>query len=118
MSGRKALYLSLNIVLIGCLYFLRRLQQFFNINVIQSEQQEYLREAIPWTPLKVPDNQDTIDLVESKPNGFISLLDSACVMPKGSDTIFLQNLFQAHKKHPRITEAKTRPLPKVQRNSG
>ncbi len=30
-----------------------RLQQYFNEHVIVSEQSEYLREGIPWTPLKV-----------------------------------------------------------------
>lgn len=85
-----------------------RLQQYFNEHVIQSEQQEYLREALPWTPLQVADNQDTIDLVESKPNGIIATLDSACVMPKGTDAIFIDNLFNVHKKHPRIKMARER----------
>ncbi len=36
----------------------------------------------------------------------------ACtVCPSGTDAIFIQNLFQAHKKHARVVEARTRPLP-------
>lgn len=65
-----------------------RLQQYFNEHVIQSEQNEYLREAIPWTPLEVEDNQDMIDLIQKKPSGIIATLDSTCVMPKGTSLLF------------------------------
>lgn len=61
-----------------------RLQQYFNGSVIIAEQEEYLREAIPWTELEVPDNQDTIDLIAGKPHGILATLDSTCVMPKGA----------------------------------
>jgi len=77
-----------------------RLQQYFNYHVIKSEQEEYTREGIFWTPIEIPDNNDTIDLVDLRPHGIISLLDSTCQMPKGSDDIFTANMFEQHRKHP------------------
>lgn len=78
-----------------------RLQQFFNAHVIRSEQEEYIKEAIFWTPIKVPDNQDTIDLV-SGPNGIIAILDSACLMPRGTPENFTNDMFKYHAKHARL----------------
>ena len=94
-----------------------RLQQYFNEHVIQSEQDEYIREALPWEELEVADNQDTIDLVRGKPNGILNILDSTCVMPKGSDDIFISNLFDAFPKHARVKQARTRPKPKNKANA-
>lgn len=93
-----------------------KLQQFFNICIIEEEQKEYVREALPWRALKVPDNQDTIDLVEGKPSGIISVLDSTCMMPKGSDEIFINNLFEVHKKHAKMTRAMSRVLANQKNN--
>jgi len=81
-----------------------RLQQFFNTYILSSEQDEYRIEAIFWTPIQVPDNQDVIDLVDGQPQGILAVLDSACRMPKGSDKDFTANLFQFHKKHARINK--------------
>ena len=83
-----------------------RLQNFFNAYILQSEQEDYMMEAIAWTPLKVPDNQDYIDLVDKKPNGILAVLDSACQMPKGNPEAFIQNLFQIHKHHPRMAQVR------------
>jgi myosin-5 len=70
-----------------------RLQQYFNVHVVKSEQDEYTIEAIFWTPVNVPDNQDVIDLIDSKPVGLLRLLDGACNMPKADDNTFTSNLF-------------------------
>jgi myosin heavy subunit len=85
-----------------------RLQNYFNEHIIKSEQDEYMREALPWTPITVPDNTDMIDLIEGKPNGIIAQLDSACVMPNGTDVIFLDNLLQAHPRHARLSRSHAR----------
>jgi myosin-5 len=71
---------------------------------LKSEQDEYILEAIMWTPISVPDNQDTIDLVDKKGTGILAVLDSACKMPKGDDKAFVQNLFTIHPKHTRLTQ--------------
>jgi myosin heavy subunit len=83
-----------------------RLQHFFNGHILRSEQEEYNREAIHWVPLQLPDNSDVIELITSRPSGLLCLLDSACIMPKGSHETFHTNLFGVFKSHPRLTEAK------------
>ena len=62
------------------------LQQHFNNAILLSEQKEYAKEAILWTPMDVPDNQDTIDLVAARGTGLIGLLDSACMTQSPSPT--------------------------------
>jgi myosin heavy subunit len=87
-----------------------RLQQYFNSHVLQAEQDLYKREALLWDPIDLPNNQDCIDLVMGKPNGILAVLDSTCVQPKGDDAVFVQNLFNAHKYHPRMRKAKSRKV--------
>jgi myosin protein heavy chain len=87
-----------------------RLQQYFNSHVLQAEQDLYKREALLWDPIDLPNNQDCIDLVMGKPNGILAVLDSTCVQPKGDDAVFVQNLFNAHKYHPRMRKAKSRKI--------
>jgi len=87
-----------------------RLQQYFNHHVLQAEQDLYKREALLWDPIDLPNNQDCIDLVMSKPYGILPILDSTCVQPKGDDNVFVANLFNAHKYHPRLRRAKSRKV--------
>jgi len=82
-----------------------RLQQYFNEHVLKAEQDLYKREALLWDPIDLPDNQDCIDLIMSKPYGILHILDSTCVQPKGDDKVFTANLFNAHKYHPRLRRA-------------
>jgi myosin heavy subunit len=85
-----------------------RLQQYFNEHVLKAEQDLYKKEALLWDPIDLPDNQDCIDLVMSKPYGIFPILDSTCVQPKGTDEVFTANLFKAHKYHPRLRQMKQR----------
>jgi len=87
-----------------------RLQQYFNHHVLQAEQDLYKREALLWDPIDLPNNQDCIELVTSKPYGILPILDSTCVQPKGDDSVFIANLFNAHKYHPRLRRAKSRKI--------
>lgn len=82
-----------------------RLQQYFNTYIIKSEQEEYKREAIFWAHIDVPDNQDTIELIQGR-NGIVALLDSACLMPKGTPEIFTQSIFHYHRKHAKVSQAR------------
>mmetsp|Transcript_38665 Transcript_38665/g.76103 ORF Transcript_38665/g.76103 Transcript_38665/m.76103 type:complete len:1885 (-) Transcript_38665:85-5739(-) len=82
-----------------------RLQQFFNFHVLKSEQDLYRREALLWTPIDLPENQDTIDLIMGK-SGIFKILDSACLQPRGTHADFTHNVFQAHKYHPRLEQQK------------
>ncbi len=79
-----------------------RLQQFFNSYILQSEQTEYLIEAIFWSPLTVPNNQDVLDLISAPTTGLIAMLDSACRTPKATDRSFTAELLAVHRKHPRL----------------
>lgn len=83
-----------------------RLQQYFNGYILLSEQEEYLAEAIQWVPLKVPNNQDVIDLIDRKPNGILAVLDSECMMPKSTSETFIQNLFKVFRFHKRMAQVR------------
>lgn len=76
-----------------------KLQQFFNYHIIRSEQEEYVKESVFWTPLTVPDNLEYIDFVQNKDKGFYTLLDSACKAPKPTTEAFMQTLFKKHGKN-------------------
>ena len=54
------------------------LQQQFNRFVFKLEQQEYIREGIRWDMIDFQDNQDTLDLIEKKNAGILTILDEQC----------------------------------------
>jgi hypothetical protein len=88
-----------------------RLQGFFNEHIIKSEQEEYMREGIFWKPLKVPDNSEIIHLIDNGSNGIYKILDSTCLMPRGTAAIFTRELFSSHKKHSKIKTARAPSRP-------
>ncbi|XP_075883468.1 unconventional myosin-Va-like [Nelusetta ayraudi] len=73
-------------------YANEKLQQQFNQHVFKLEQEEYMKEEIPWTLIDFYDNQPCIDLIEAK-LGVLDLLDEECKMPKGSDVTWAQKLY-------------------------
>ncbi|KAM9807603.1 unconventional myosin-Va-like [Neosynchiropus ocellatus] len=78
-------------------YANEKLQQQFNQYVFKLEQEEYMKEQIPWTLIDYYDNQPCIDLIEAK-MGVLDLLDEECKMPKGSDDTWAQKLYNTHLK--------------------
>ncbi|KAM3869682.1 unconventional myosin-Va-like [Diretmus argenteus] len=78
-------------------YANEKLQQQFNLHVFKLEQEEYLKEQIPWTLIDFYDNQPCIDLIEAK-MGVMDLLDEECRMPKGSDDTWAQKLYNTLQK--------------------
>uniref|UniRef100_A0A8C8RTN9 Myosin motor domain-containing protein n=1 Tax=Pelusios castaneus TaxID=367368 RepID=A0A8C8RTN9_9SAUR len=74
------------------------LQQHFNLHVFKLEQEEYMKEGIPWTFIDFYDNQPCIDLIEAK-LGILDLLNEECKMPKGSDASWAQKLYDRHLHH-------------------
>lgn len=59
---------------------------FFNSqHVFKLEQEEYMKEGIPWTLIDFYDNQPCIDLIEAK-LGILDLLDEECKVKR---TIYL-----------------------------
>ncbi|XP_062922041.1 unconventional myosin-Va isoform X3 [Mobula hypostoma] len=76
-------------------YANEKLQQQFNMHVFKLEQEEYMKEQIPWTLIDFYDNQPCINLIEAK-LGILDLLDEECKMPKGSDDTWAQKLYNTH----------------------
>ncbi|XP_074773461.1 unconventional myosin-Vc isoform X3 [Athene noctua] len=73
-------------------YANEKLQQQFNMHVFKLEQEEYMKEDIPWTLIDFYDNQPVIDLIEAK-MGILELLDEECLLPHGTDENWLQKLY-------------------------
>lgn len=78
------------------------LQEQFNAFVFRSEQDIYRREGIDWSIIEFPDNQDVLDLIESKRTGLISVLDDQCKTPGTTDQTFASLLYQTCKNHARF----------------
>ncbi|KAM6902874.1 unconventional myosin-Vb [Xenentodon cancila] len=76
-------------------YANEKLQQQFNSHVFKLEQEEYMRELIPWTLIDFYDNQPCIDLIEAR-LGVLDLLDEECKVPKGTDQNWAQKLYKQH----------------------
>uniref|UniRef100_A0A670ISY8 Myosin VB n=1 Tax=Podarcis muralis TaxID=64176 RepID=A0A670ISY8_PODMU len=76
-------------------YANEKLQQQFNSHVFKLEQEEYMKEQIPWTLIDFYDNQPCIDLIEAK-LGIFDLLDEECKVPKGTDQNWAQKLYDRH----------------------
>ncbi|KAM9841203.1 unconventional myosin-Vb [Aulostomus maculatus] len=76
-------------------YANEKLQQQFNSHVFKLEQDEYMKEQIPWTLIDFYDNQPCIDLIEAR-LGVLDLLDEECKVPRGTDQNWAQKLYKQH----------------------
>lgn len=80
------------------------LQQQFNGFVFKLEQEEYVREAIAWSSIDFPDNQDCLDLIEAKkPAGLLAILDDMCLLQKATDEGLAKAYHDQLKAHGRFT---------------
>ncbi|AOA65236.1 Myosin type 1 [Komagataella phaffii CBS 7435] len=78
-------------------YVNEKLQQIFIQLTLKSEQDEYVKEQIQWTPIKYFNNKIVCDLIEAKrPPGIFSILDDACATAhadsSAADQAFSQRL--------------------------
>ncbi|XP_033621220.1 unconventional myosin-Vc [Fukomys damarensis] len=73
-------------------YANEKLQQQFNLHVFTLEQEEHVKEGIPWTLVGFHDNRPVIDLIEAR-MGLLELLDEECLLPHGTDENWLQKLY-------------------------
>ncbi|KAI8809341.1 myosin IF [Cladochytrium replicatum] len=85
-------------------YVNERLQQIFIELTLKSEQEEYLKEGIQWTPIEYFNNKVVVDLIESKkPPGVMAVLDDVCftmhAVNEGADITFVQKLDGAFSQH-------------------
>ncbi len=69
-----------------------KLQQYFIELTLRSEQEEYAREGIAWTPVEYFDNRVICDLIEKKPGGILAILDEDCLLANSTDVSFLEKL--------------------------
>ncbi|XP_043491578.1 myosin heavy chain 95F [Polistes fuscatus] len=91
-------------------YCNEKLQQFFNERILKYEQDLYARESLNVPKISYVDNQDCIDLIESKVNGIFSLLDEESKLPTHSFAHFTSEVHRAWNGHFRITLPRTSRL--------
>ncbi|SGZ40719.1 uncharacterized protein HGUI_02919 [Hanseniaspora guilliermondii] len=83
------------------------LQQFFNHHMFILEQEEYMKENISWNFKDYGlDLQNTIDLLSSKPNGILPILDEETIMPNSTDQKFYDRLIDTFQKNSRFQRVK------------
>ena len=78
-------------------YVNEKLQQIFIQLTLKTEQEEYAREQIQWTPINYFDNKIVCELIEEKrPPGVFAALNDACATahadPSAADQTFVQRL--------------------------
>ncbi|SCV74210.1 BQ2448_6642 [Microbotryum intermedium] len=78
-------------------YVNEKLQQIFIQLTLKTEQEEYVREQIKWTPIEYFNNKVVCDLIEEKrPPGVFAALNDACATahadPTAADGSFVQRL--------------------------
>ncbi|XP_037948993.1 myosin heavy chain 95F isoform X3 [Teleopsis dalmanni] len=83
-------------------YCNEKLQKFFNDNILKNEQELYKREGLNVPEISFTDNQDIIDLIESKSNGIYTLLDEESKLPKPSASHFTTEVHKAWCNHFRL----------------
>ena len=82
------------------------LQQQFNRFVFKLEQQEYQKEGIEWSFISFPDNQDVLDLIETKHDGILSILDEQSRLPRCTDGTFALAVYDKCSNHARLHVSK------------
>ncbi|TDL28109.1 hypothetical protein BD410DRAFT_739578 [Rickenella mellea] len=78
-------------------YVNEKLQQIFIELTLKTEQEEYVREQIKWTPINYFNNKIVCDLIEERrPPGIFAALNDACATahadPAAADNSFVQRL--------------------------
>lgn len=78
-------------------YVNEKLQQIFIQLTLKTEQEEYAREQIQWTPINYFDNKVVCELIEERrPPGVFAALNDACATahadPSAADQTFVQRL--------------------------
>ena len=82
--------------------------------IFKTKQLEYQDEGIRWEHIEFPDNQDVLDLIDSKRSfGLLTMLDEQSMVPRGSDQGFLAAIAKQSIAHPRcvcgLSAASRRP---------
>merc|ERR1719278_2372180 len=83
-------------------YCNEKLQQFFNQRILKDEQELYVKEGLGVKNVSFVDNQDCIDLIETKQTGIFSLLDEESKLPKPNYQHFTEQIFHHNGSHFRL----------------
>ena len=83
-------------------YCNEKLQQFFNQRILKDEQELYVKEGLGVKNVSFVDNQDCIDLIETKQTGIFSLLDEESKLPKPNYQHFTGQIFHKNGSHFRL----------------
>eukprot|EP01114_Cavostelium_apophysatum_P015638 TRINITY_DN4304_c0_g1_i2.p1 TRINITY_DN4304_c0_g1~~TRINITY_DN4304_c0_g1_i2.p1 ORF type:complete len:821 (-),score=179.67 TRINITY_DN4304_c0_g1_i2:123-2585(-) len=81
-------------------YVNETLHQIFIDLTLKAEQEEYIKEGIPWEQIKYYNNKPTVDFLAAKPMGLFSVLDEECLFPKGTDSSFLEKMKRSFTNNP------------------
>lgn len=87
-----------------------KLQQFFNQRILKEEQNIYEKEGLDLKRVDFIDNQDCIQLFETKSSGIFDLLDEESRLPKPSASHFTQSVHSTNKDHFRLALPRTSKL--------
>ncbi|XP_062599895.1 unconventional myosin-VI-like isoform X5 [Saccostrea cucullata] len=84
-------------------YCNEKLQQFFNERILKEEQVLYEKEGLNVKKITWTDNQDCIDLIETKANGIFDLLDEESKLPTPKPEHFTMEVHNRNKSHFRLS---------------
>jgi myosin-6 len=73
-----------------------KIQQYFNHQILKQEQEIYELEGLRYRKVEFKDNQEIIDVVETKRSGIFALLDDSCMTPRANDTTFTIRVHTTH----------------------
>lgn len=74
-----------------------KLQQYFINYVLKKEQETYEAEGLDVDKIETIDNEDILQMLETKKVGLFSLLDEELRLPRGSDSGFLKKVEKEYK---------------------
>eukprot|EP00808_Paulinella_micropora_P021135 g79262.t1 len=76
-----------------------QLQQHFNQHTFKLEEQVYVAEKIKFKHIEFIDNQPMIELITKKPSGVLPMLDEELVVPRGTDSTYVDKLHKKQKEN-------------------
>ncbi|ESO83449.1 hypothetical protein LOTGIDRAFT_133465 [Lottia gigantea] len=91
-------------------YCNEKLQQFFNERILNEEQILYEKEGLNVRKIQWTDNQDCIELVETKGSGIFELLDEESKLPTPKPEHFTAEVHNRNKNHFRLSHPRKSKL--------
>ncbi|AWP17109.1 putative unconventional myosin-XV-like [Scophthalmus maximus] len=84
-----------------------QLQHFVNKAVISQEQEEYSAEQIQWYSMPLKKLHSCLELISSRPQGILHILDDQTCLPQATDHTFLQKCHYYHGNSPYYAKPKS-----------